>query len=91
MEPTKDERLWRMAQKRASFKKSLFGYMIIIAFLWATWWLTSGRHKGFVGTPWPVWVMLGWGIMLGFQYFKAYNGNGRDLVEDEYEKLRRQQ
>ncbi len=92
MEQEKDQRLWRMAQKRAAFKKNLFSYMIIIAFLWALWWITQGRRVGFSGqTPWPVWVMLGWGIVIGFQYFNAYNGSTDDLVSQEYEKLRKQQ
>ena len=90
MENQKDERLWRIAKRRASFKKSLFGYIVIIAFLWAIWWMTGGKETGLVGTPWPVWVMLGWGIALGFQYFNAYNGDRRDLAEEEYEKLKKQ-
>lgn len=91
MEPAKDEKLWRIAKKRADFKKSLFTYLVVIAFLWAIWWFTTGRHTGFQSYPWPVWVMLGWGVGLGFQYFEAYNGNKQDLIEDEYEKLKRQQ
>lgn len=91
MEPAKDEKLWRIAKKRADFKKSIFTYLVVIGFLWAIWWFTTGRHTGFQGYPWPVWVMLGWGVGLGFQYFEAYNGNKQDLIEDEYEKLKRQQ
>jgi hypothetical protein len=33
MEQPNDERLWRIAKKRASFKKSLFSYLVINAFL----------------------------------------------------------
>ena len=91
MEPNKDERLWRMASKRASFRKSLYSYIIVIAFFWAIWWFSSGRIHGFRGYPWPVWVMLGWGIGIAFQYFEAYNGNKQDLTEQEYEKLKRGQ
>lgn len=90
MEPVKDDKLWRIAQKRASFKRSLYGYIVIIAFLWAIWWLTDGKDNGFRGIPWPAWVMLGWGVALGFQYFSAYNGSRRDLAEEEYEKLKNQ-
>lgn len=92
MEPTNiDEKLWRLARKRAAFKKSLFSYLVINAFLWGIWWITVGKDEGFRGYPWPVWVMLGWGVGLGFQYFDAYNGNKSDLVEKEYEKLRKGQ
>ncbi|MFZ6025568.1 MAG: 2TM domain-containing protein [Bacteroidota bacterium] len=90
MENQKDERLWRMAKRRASFKKMLFAYIVIVAFLWAIWWLNTGRETGFTGTPWPLWAMLGWGIALGFQYFNAYNGSARDLAEEEYERLKKQ-
>ena len=85
----KDEKLWRIARKRASFRQSLYSYIIIVAFLWGVWWFTSGRIHGYHGYPWPVWVMLGWGIGIAFQYFEAYNGNKQDLTEQEYEKLKR--
>jgi hypothetical protein len=41
--------------------------------------------------PWPVWPMLGWGLGLAFQYFKAYNGNKNDLALKEFDKLKQQQ
>ncbi len=89
METNRDERLWRIASKRASFRKSLYSYIIVNAFLWAIWWFVSGRYHGFRGIPWPIWVMLGWGLGIAFQYFEAYNGNKQDLAEQEYEKLKR--
>ncbi len=89
MEPNKDERLWRIATKRAAFRKSLYSYLIINAFLWAIWWVTTGRITGRHGYPWPVWVMLGWGIGIAFQYFNAYNGDKHDMTQEEYEKLKR--
>jgi hypothetical protein len=90
MEQSQDERLWRVARKRASFKKSLFTYLVINAFFWGIWWFTTGRHTGF-HRPWPIWVMLGWGLGLGFQYFDAYNGSKHDLAEEEYRKLKKEQ
>ncbi len=91
MEPSKDQRLWRMARKRANFKKSLYSYLVICAFLWAIWWVIDTNRGGGKSYPWPVWVMLGWGVGLGFQYFNAYNGNKEDIAEQEYEKLKREQ
>ena len=91
MEPTKDEKLWRMAKKRAGFKRSLYSYLVINAFFWGIWWFTVGVRTGFHGYPWPVWLALGWGVGLGFQYFEAYNGNKQDLTEQEYERLKREQ
>ena len=91
MEQTNDERLWRIARKRAMFKKNLFSYLVINAFLWAIWWFTTGRSEGVRGYPWPVWVMLGWGLGLGFQYFNAYNGNRQDIASEEFKKLKEEE
>ncbi len=91
MEPTNDEKLWRIAKKRASFKKNLYSYIVINAFLWGIWWFTEGglgHHRGY---PWPVWVMLGWGLGLGFQYFDAYNGDRQHLAEEEYKRMKDEQ
>jgi 2TM domain len=90
MEEQRDEKLWQMAKKRASFQRSLASYIIVNAFLWAVWWFTSGRHESSYWLPWPAWVMLGWGISLIFQYMNAYGGSKRDLVDKEYEKLKNQ-
>lgn len=89
-EQQKDDRLWRTAQRRAEFKKSVFSYIIVNTFLWGVWWFTTGSQQGFNGYPWPIWVMLGWGLGLGMQYFKAYNGDKDSLIEQEYEKLKRE-
>ena len=90
MPDEKEDQLWRMARKRADFKKNLFSYLIICTFLWVVWWFTIGRISGRHGYPWPVWVMLGWGIGLAFQYFSAYNGSRKDLAQQEYEKLKKE-
>ncbi len=88
---SKDEQLWKTAKNRAEFKKSLFSYIVVICFLWGIWWFTTGRYTGFENhRPWPIWVMLGWGIGLAFQYFKAYNGDKDSLAQKEYEKLKRE-
>ncbi len=97
---TNDEILWMIAKKRASFKKSLISYIIVCSFLWAVWFM-SGRHEsrfdgqfdhsdGFV-FPWPIWVMLWWGVALVFCFVKAYVINGSDTVQKEYKKLKNQQ
>ncbi len=90
-EQEKDDRLWRTARRRAAFRKNLFSYIIISTFLWAVWWFTIGNKDGFSGYPWPVWVMLGWGLGLAMQFFKAYNGDKQDLAEKEYERLKKEQ
>jgi hypothetical protein len=90
-EEQKDQRLWKIAQQRAEFKKSFFSYLVIVTFLWGIWWFTIGKNEGYSGYPWPIWVMLGWGIGLVFQYFKAYNGDKETLTEKEYKKLKNEQ
>ncbi|RZM08645.1 MAG: 2TM domain-containing protein [Pedobacter sp.] len=91
MEEQRDDKLWRLAKKRAGFQRSLASYFMINAFLWLVWWFTSGRTGHNTGMPWPVWVMLGWGISLLFQYMAAYGAGKQDLVEKEYDKLKNRQ
>ena len=94
MEEPRDEKLWRIARKRAEFRKSLYSYMIINTFLWFIWWFTAGRkgwHMNDDGIPWPVWVMLGWGIGLAITYYKAYHSDGSDMVDREYERLKQRE
>lgn len=88
MTETNDENLRRIALRRVNFRKSLYSYIVLIAFMWIIWWLTTGRITGFTGYPWPVWVMLGWGISLVMKYLKAYKGSKKDLAEEEYKKLK---
>jgi len=89
MEEQRDERLWQLAKKRAAFQRSLVSYFVINAFLWFIWWFSSGRYGG-DKMPWPIWVMIGWGIGLIFQYLNAYGGSRKDLIDKEYEKLKNQ-
>jgi hypothetical protein len=87
----RDEQLWRLAKKRASFQRSLAMYVIFSALFWVIWYVTAGRHGGGGRIPWPVWPMLGWGIGILFQYMDAYGGSRRDLEEREYQKLKEKQ
>ena len=90
MEQQRDEKLWQMAKKRADFQRSLVSYFVVNALLWVIWFFTTGRHGHNGSIPWPLWVMLGWGVGLIFQYLNAYGGSKNDLVEKEYEKLKNQ-
>ena len=90
MEEQRDEKLWQLAKRRADFLDSLIGFAVITVICWAVWYFTSGRHTGFHGTPWPLWVMLGLGIGLVFKFIKAYKTDKDTLVEREYEKLKNQ-
>ena len=91
-EQQRDERSWKTAIRRAKFKRSLLSYVLVILFLWAIWWFTDGRYYDDEwGIPWPVWVMLGWGLGLVFQYLRAYGGDDEDRVEKEYNRLKQKE
>lgn len=85
----KEPGLWKIAKKRASFKKHFATYLIINGFFWLLWFFQGNPHN-YNGVPWPVWPMLGWGIGLAFNYFHAYHGDSNALAEKEYEKLKRE-
>ena len=82
----KDEKLWKTAKKRAAFKRHLLTYIAVNLFLWIVW-IISGYNHGHYNFPWPVYVMLGWGIGLAFNYIKVYTGLNNSLQEKEYQKL----
>lgn len=93
----KDPELWEIAQKRSAFKSSLISYILVNAFLWAIWYFSSARHRDFNFTdiswghfPWPLWVTLGWGLGLAFQFSGAYIFPKANSVESEYEKLKKE-
>jgi hypothetical protein len=83
----KEELLWKQARRRVNFKRSFATYCIVNAFFWALWFF-GDRDYSYGQVPWPVWPMLGWGIGIAFQYYKAFMSNEPDAVEKEYEKLR---
>jgi len=83
----RDEVLWRIAKKRASFKWSALSYVLVNSMLVATWYFTSGMYSYF----WPIWPILGWGIGVAMHYFEAYHGDSVFSAHREYEKLKNQQ
>ena len=85
----RNEHLWKIAEKRASFKKHFATYFIMNAFFWALWFF-GGMNESDQGWPWPVWPMLGWGIGLAFHYFGAYHDDKMTSTEKEYEKLKKE-
>src|SRR5438045_1843217 len=90
----RDEQLWRIAKKRAGFKKHLATYLIINAFLWAMWYFTLGHTQienvSIDGDsfPWPIWTTLAWGVGLAFSYYNAYHNNRESATMREYQKLK---
>ena len=95
MEIMRDEQLWRIAKKRAAFKRHLASYIIVNGFLWALWYITAGHYgewdRSNILTAWPIWSTLGWGIGLAFNYASAYhNIDKEDSVQKEYDRLKNQ-
>ncbi|NOT92524.1 2TM domain-containing protein [Ferruginibacter sp.] len=90
MEEQKDERLWKLAKKRADFQDSLIGFVVVTVICWGIWFFTTGRHGYNVGTPWPLWVMFGLGIGLVLKFIRAYKTDKDTIAEREYEKLKNQ-
>lgn len=83
----RDEALWRIARKRAAFKRSFSVYVFVNAFLIGVWYFSTGSHSYF----WPIWPILGWGIGILFHYLSAYQGNNFFSDEQEYERLKNEQ
>jgi hypothetical protein len=87
----KDEVLWQIARKRASFKKHFASYLTTNILLW-TIWLLTGRHNSFHNEiPWPAWVTVFWGFGILSDYFNSYHLNNPNAVEKEYQKLKQNQ
>ena len=85
--PNPDDKLWRIAKKRASFKRNVFNWVVINAFLWFIW-AIGDRHDA-MGIPWPVWPTVGWALGLIFQFLDAYGGDRKTLEEKEFDNLKR--
>jgi hypothetical protein len=99
---TEQERmLWKQAKKRVDFRRHLFTYIIVNGFIWAMYlfgmmggnnmnWSddTMAGHMHHFHFPWPMFMTLGWGIGLAFNFYGAYVDNKYTAVEKEYEKLK---
>jgi 2TM domain len=82
----KDDKLWKLAKRRAEFKKHLLTYIVINFLVWGIW-IVTGLTRGQLIYPWPMWVTLGWGIGIIFNYIGAYTGYKDNMVQKEYDKL----
>ncbi len=83
MSEIRNDQVARLARRQAQFRRSLYLAILVTLVMWLIWRATTGKDTGFIGTPWPVWVMLGLGISLVRQYFSSYKGNKQDLTEQE--------
>ncbi len=92
----KDTKLWNIARKRAEFKRHLTSYFLVNAVLWGFWFMNYFSHPFEQMTihlsdkiPWPAYVSFFWGIGLLFDFYESYYSGKGDMVEREYQKLKR--
>jgi hypothetical protein len=88
MDEQRDEKLWQLAKRRADFQNSLLSFVVLTVICWAIWYFTSYRHGRNTETPWPLWVMLAFGIILFLRFIRAYRTDKNTLAEREYDKLK---
>jgi hypothetical protein len=81
----RDHQTWEIAKRRVSFKNHLAVYLIVNAFLWATWYFYGDNDRGY----WPIYSTLGWGVGLMFHFLSAYVFPKENSVEREYDKMMR--
>lgn len=86
---TNDKKLWEQAEARVGFKRHATTYLFVNAFLWILWYFTIESYSR--GIPWPAFASLGWGIGLLSHYLRVYVFRENTAVQNEYEKLKRQQ
>jgi hypothetical protein len=88
MEPeqTVDKDVWRKARERAGFKIHFIIYIIGIALFWVVWAFIVYINKSEYDNMWPVYPMLGWGLIVLLHYFIVYRWKNK-LSQKEYEKL----
>ena len=82
----RDDKLWKKAEARIGFKKHLNSYILVNLFLWALWYFTTAPYYG--GVPWPIFVMIGWGIGIVTHYIRVYVRDDESAIENEYQKLK---
>ncbi|HXL55017.1 MAG TPA: 2TM domain-containing protein [Chitinophagaceae bacterium] len=83
-----DPELWKLAQKRASFKHHLTVYIIMNIFFWLVWYFTNRKYYVGMRFPWQIWPMFGWGLGVFFHYMGSYVYPKNNSVEREYQKLK---
>jgi len=87
----RNEKLWKLAKKRANTKRNGLIYFTIVIFLWIIW--LSNNDFTFSKNmiyAWPKWPTLGLGIAFVFEYIDAYYRDNDSLIEKEYNKLKNQ-
>lgn len=87
----RNQKLWKLAKKRANTKRSGLVYLSIIVFLWFIWLSNNDFEFGKdLIYAWPKWPTLGLSVAFVLQYIEAYYRDDESLIEKEYNKLKNQ-
>jgi hypothetical protein len=94
MSPLSPEEIERIANRRAGAK--LGWYMHAVVYLLVNAFIFAISRYGFGSRPWSVYPLLGWGLGLALHWVSVFilaSGSGlrRRLVENERERIRREQ
>ncbi len=81
-----DESLWKLAEKRAKFKRHLTIFAIVMAFLWV-----ANVFTLLIFTHGLALMTLIWSAVLVHEYWKAYHDDDNEtLVRKEFDKLKKE-
>jgi hypothetical protein len=79
---TKDVELRKVAKTRAAFKFHVLIYFVMNLIFWTMWYISLRNNDTPLternDIPWPVWIMLGWGIVLFIHYVVAFRSNDEE-------------
>ena len=75
-EKNKNPELQKRLRRKTVFKYHALIYFVMNLLFWTMWYITFKNNPGSnpekFPVPWPVWVMLGWGVALYMNYTSAY-------------------
>jgi fatty acid desaturase len=84
IEKVQNDKLRKLAKKRAQFKLTATYLVITSLMLLAIWYFTTGVHSYF----WPAWPIGVFAFSLLITYMEAYMGTSFFSEDREYEKLK---
>lgn len=87
MESEKEKELWKLARKRAGFKRYLAVYVILMTAFWVFWYFTDHQDEN-SGLPWPIFPTMAFSIGVMYSFLNAYVFSNYNSVEREYERLK---
>lgn len=85
----RDEKLWKVAQKRVNTKRNGYIYLTVVLLLWLIWLASNGFQFRNIYYAWPIWPTIALAVAFIFEYIDAFYRDNETLIEKEYEKLTR--